>query len=356
MTFARFHIQQLFVLLLLGLSLLGFQLFVPVSAKQHSAPLVGKISFTPEYRVSVGDSLSVDVLYAPEFKQADIPVRSDGTATFTGIGQIEVVDKTLAEVNEAVSDALRELIREPIVTVSVGKSHSRNVFLLGAFQRPGMYEISAGSGDTVGANVLRSNFTLTNVISNAGGVSSNADISNITVERRHTGEIIKVDYWEVIENGDYTQDVVIQSGDSIRIPELPRMSLDDESFEKLLKSPLGPKSIPVRVVGELQTPGTYELTSDSPYLMTAIAKAGGFEDSAQIEKIEIRRMTSENEFKTFKINPDNYDWVLRPNDVVFVNKTKMAKAAVKGKQLDDSTAVVQNTVSSVLTSLFLFRR
>ncbi len=349
----RFH--HSFSFFLTALLLCSSPLFF-LNNQAFGAPLTGKITYTPEYRVSVGDSLSVDVLYAPEFKQDNIPVRSDGTATFKAIGQINVADRSLSEVNNLVKEALKELIREPIVTVSVGKSQSRSVFLLGSFQKPGMYEVSSGSGDATTNSVTRSNFTLTNVISNAGGVSANADISSIQVERKHSGEVITVDYWKVLENGDYTQDVVIQSGDSIRVPELPRMSLDDESFEKLLKSPIGPKSIPVRVIGELTTPGTYELTSDSPYLMTAVAKAGGYEDSARVKEIEIRRMTNDNEFKTFKINPNNYDWVLRPNDVVFVNKTKMAKAAVKGRQVDDSTGPIQNTMSSIVSSLFFFGR
>jgi len=319
-------------------------------------PLSGKVTYTPTYRVSAGDTLSIEVLHADEFKQDNIPVLSDGTATFKGVGQIDVMDHTLSEVEALVRDALSELIRDPIVTVSIGKTKSRTVFLLGSFKKPGMYEISGEMSPTAAEPVQRSSFTLTNVIANSGGVSSTADISNIVVERKHTGEKIAIDYWKILENGDYTQDVVIQSGDSIHITELPRMSLDDEAFEKLLKSPIGPKTIPVRVMGELTTPGTYELNSESPYLMTAIAKAGGYEDSAKITEIEIRRMTNDNEFKTFKINPDNYDWVLRPNDVIFVNKTKMAKAAVRGTQLDNTLSPVRSLGQSFLTPFALFKR
>lgn len=283
------------------------------------------------YLIGPGDVLSLDVYNQPDMTQKNILVRSDGYATFNGIGEVNVSGHSLENVRQELSLRLSELIIDPIVTISIAKTKPGTVYLAGAFKNVGMYQISTGdptgNSSTSSNPIQRTDLRLSNVIANAGGVSMDADLSQIKITRRtpYGEESSVVNLWDMLKKGDASQDVMLQSGDSVYIPELKIASMSEKDYNLLLNSSVGPSDFPVRMMGEVEKPGVYAINGQSPYLNSVVAMAGGFKDGAIGQKIVIRRSNGKV-YQDFVVNADDTDVMLRPNDIVFVPEKKLYKA------------------------------
>lgn len=330
--------------------------------------LTGQLQFAEgTYRINVGDVLSVNIYNQPDLSGGGIMVRSDGSASFNGVGEIQVAGKTIREATLLLDSQIQELVREPRVTLTVSESRPPSVYLAGAVMRPGMLQAgtsapiissngiqSASSGNGNGSqgggmSANRMDFRLSSMLASSGGVKLSADLANITVSRN--GELFKtVNLWKLLKEGNADNDLMLQNGDSVYIPELPFQALDDETYRLLLSSAIGPQIFPVRIIGDVKTPGVYDLNSASPYLNSAIAKGGGFNYGANIKVVAIRRFTGENKFSTLHIDPNHHDFLLRPNDVVYVSEQKVYKA---GRFADTASKILSpfTNASSVIFGL-----
>lgn len=297
--------------------------------------LIGSVTFTESsYRVGAGDVLSFHVYHQDDLNQSNILVRSDGLASFNGVGELRVEGKSIGEIQKMLENSLSDLVKQPIVTVTVTQTRPGTIYLAGAVKHPGMYQLSTGNqnsmtGPSSSGPISRIDLRLSNILANAGGVKMNADLSNVRITRqgRDGEESIAVDLWKMLRSGDGSQDVMLQSGDAISIPELPSMAMSDADYDLVLNSSIGPDTFPVRVIGELKTPGVYYLPGNSPYLNSAVAMAGGFTQEANKKIIAIRRFTKDNDASTIYVDPNKLDIVLRPNDVVYVSERGLAKTS-----------------------------
>jgi polysaccharide export outer membrane protein len=308
------------------------------------------------YRVGAGDVLSINVYHQKDLEQPAILIRADGNASFAGIGEVPVGGKTIGDIEEALKLAYSELIKEPIITVSVAKSRAGVVYVAGAIKKPGMYqfsttekEASSGSSTGDGSKVIRVDLRLSNVLANAGGVTLDADLRSIEIKR--DGELLYVaDLFKLLESGNPADDITLLSGDTVVVPKLQKMALSDKEMEMILRSPIGPSDFPVRVIGEVGKPGVYALNGESPLLNSAIAAAGGFAPGANRKIVAIRRFTSDGQpMTTFYVKPDEIDATLRPNDVVFVSEHTLYK---RGRYFEQ-VAKALSPFTSALTAIGL---
>lgn len=330
--------------------------------------ITGQLQFAEgSYRINVGDILSVNVYNQPDLSANGILVRSDGNASFNGVGEIQVAGKTIREASLLLDSQIRELVKEPRVTLTVSEIRPPSVYLAGAVMRPGMLQAgntnaivsnggsnanntngsstSAQTNSSISAN--RMDFRLSSVLAAAGGAKLNADLANVTVTR--DGELFKtVNLWNLLKSGSPQEDLVLQNGDSVYIPELPYQALDDETYRLLLSSAIGPQVFPVRIIGDVKTPGVYDLNSASPFLNSAIAKGGGYNYGANRNVVAIRRFTGENKFTTLHIDPQRHDFMLRPNDVIFVSEQKVYKAGRFG----ENAAKILSPFTSASSAVF----
>lgn len=332
--------------------------------------ITGQLQFAEgTYRINVGDILSVNVYNQPDLSSGSILVRPDGNASFNGVGEIQVAGKTIREASMLLDSQVRELVREPRITLTVTESKPPSVYLAGAVMRPGMLQAganipslsnssntasstsgsngsaSSSSGGTSTSN--RMDFRLSNVLGAAGGVKLSADLANVTVTR--DGQLFKtVNLWKLIKEGNAEDDLLLQNGDSVYVPELPYQALDDETYRMLLSSTVGPNFFPIRIIGDVKNPGVYDLNSTSPYLNSALAKGGGFNYGANRKVVAIRRFTGENKFSTLHIDPNKHDFTLRPNDVIFVSEQKVYKAGRFG----ENAAKILSPFTSASSAIF----
>jgi polysaccharide biosynthesis/export protein len=94
-----------------------------------------------QYKVNSGDVLSVSV-YGDAALTGVFPVSTDGTIGYPLLGNIDVINKTTAEISAAINASLKEHI--PNLSVAVSVKEYAPVFVVGDIQNPGKYAFRPG--------------------------------------------------------------------------------------------------------------------------------------------------------------------------------------------------------------------
>lgn len=320
-------------------------LLVPLSASAQSMnsydELQARVEVTDnKYRIGPGDVLSMQVYHHPDYNQGDILVRPDGSASFNSVGELLVDGKTVEEIARTLESQISDLVVNPHVTLTVSRTRPAIVYLAGAVMHPGMYQMTtdhANGSIQEKPGVSRFDMRLSNVLANAGGVQLNADLHNVEVRRGNTGEVQRVNLWRMLKEGNRNEDILVQSGDTIYVPQGATVTANVEDYNMLLRSSVGPGTFPIRIIGEVNTPGLYELNGISPNLNSAIARAGGYTLGAYKKKVAIRRFMDGNNVATLYVNPLSEDIVLYPNDVIYVPENR---TYVSGRFLEQAAKVL----------------
>ena len=222
------------------------------------------------------------------------------------------------------------------------------VSLVGEVNRPGPYTISnsgASSGNLsdqlslswTGSSTevkLAGLPTVTRAIQTAGGLTAKADLRRVEVRRSlPSGEaqIVQVNLWELLEQGDLNKDVVLQEGDTVVVPLAAEIS--DNEARKVANASFSPNFINVNVVGEVKGPGTKQLRPNVS-LQQALLAAGGFNNlRANEAKVTLLRLNPDGTVQRRQIQVDfsrglseKDNPVLLNNDVVFVERSEFAVA------------------------------
>jgi polysaccharide export outer membrane protein len=180
------------------------------------AALLGSVAWAGVYRVGSGDILQVNVLGEKEFT-GSFRIASDGTIDYPYLRRIEVREKTVEDLEKLLTDRLKDgYLADPQVSVEVKEFHSQEVLLFGAVTRTGPY-------------VLTEETRVLDLISRAGGITSSGG-KRIVILRREgetkegtdpKGEQAKpivIDYYNLVHQGDFSQNVVLRNGDIINVP------------------------------------------------------------------------------------------------------------------------------------------
>jgi polysaccharide export outer membrane protein len=164
--------------------------------------------FTEEYRVGVGDTLSVDVWRNPELS-VTVPVRPDGRISMPLLGDIDVGGATPEEVASTIESALADFVRDPRVSVIVNNVGSNEfltrVRVTGAVRQPVSLQYRPG-------------MTVLDVILEAGGVTEFAN-ANGTRLYRPGAEPLAVRLGAILSRGDLSTNYQLRPGDVLTVPE-----------------------------------------------------------------------------------------------------------------------------------------
>ncbi|MBD1822211.1 SLBB domain-containing protein [Cyanobacteria bacterium FACHB-DQ100] len=220
-----------------------------------------------------------------------------------------------------------------------------NVALVGEVTRPGAYKLeSAKDGNRA---------TLTQAIQQAGGITQQADLRQVEVRRMtRSGQprLFTVDVMKLIREGDLNQDVLLQSGDTIRLVKAPEMSPEDLLQQGAAN--VSPGSIRVNVVGEIKGGGALQVTPGST-LNQAILAAGGL-DRRAAKSVELIRLNSNGTVTRRSIRVDlsrGIDPVNNPvlwnNDVIVVGRSGFTR-------FSDGLSDILSPVFRLLPLQFLF--
>ena len=163
------------------------------------------------YRIGPGDNLQVFVYEAPTLSVPSTPVRPDGRISLPLVPDIQAAGKTPTELAHDISELLKKYVTDPNVSVIV---HSFN----STFDR----QIKVvGEATTPLALPYSDHMTLLDVMIATHGLTKFA-AGNAAVVVRRVGdhqESIKVRLSDLLKDGDVTQNIEMQPGDTLIIPQ-----------------------------------------------------------------------------------------------------------------------------------------
>jgi protein involved in polysaccharide export with SLBB domain len=174
--------------------------------------------------------------------------------------------------------------------------------------------------------------TLSSVLTNSGGLAYDADLTRIVVAKRN-GQQETVNLIELFVKGDRSQDLLLEEGDVIHVSKMDTFPYNDDEFKMLTAAGIYPEQFPVRILGEVEKPGLFYVSADTPYLNTAIALAAGYKRSAVQNAVVINRKTQHDGVAKIVVDPQKSDFMLRPNDVIDIRDGKIAKVIRGGETL-----------------------
>ncbi|MCS6814925.1 MAG: SLBB domain-containing protein [Cyanobacteria bacterium] len=258
------------------------------------------------YLLGPGDQLRIDIFNVPEYSGA-YQVLVDGSLNLPLVGTVPVQGMTLSQASAELAERYSKYLRRPIITLSITGTRPVKLAIAGEVNRPGSY--LAGTGTAAGSAEVP---TVTRLIQQAGGLTQVADVRRVQVRRRRPvnrggDQVITLDLWELIREGNLRQDIVLRDGDSVFIPTVEEVNLA-EARQLPLSSIRGTENLPIKVaiIGEVSRPGTYTLQADEKTpvtsVTTAIALAGGINQIADIRRIQVRRPTRTGDDKVIDVN------------------------------------------------------
>jgi polysaccharide export outer membrane protein len=180
------------------------------SAGSHNPHPDLKVASAPKdkvndlYTVGVADGLFVSVWKEPDLSGA-VVVRPDGMITVPVVGDVHVVGLTTPQVQNLLTEKLKDVVAEPQVTVIVRDIRSRKAYLIGKVGHPG-------------AVALTSPETVLQILAEAGGPSPLAKPQKMYVLRTVGGKQkhIEFNYKKVLTGSEPDLEVLV--GDVIVVP------------------------------------------------------------------------------------------------------------------------------------------
>lgn len=161
------------------------------------------------YRIGPENVLAIDVYYGRDRELSRrVRVSSRGFITFPLLGEVEVAGLTVAELEKRLTELLeKDYLVNPQVSVFIEEYST--VSILGQVAEPGSYEI-------------KGRLTVIELISLAGGFTRIAATNDVRIMRNRpdgTRQTMRVRANDIINRGREDEDVVLESGDIITVPE-----------------------------------------------------------------------------------------------------------------------------------------
>ncbi len=221
-----------------------------------------------DYRIAVGDRLSMTVAGVPEYT-GPLIVQANGTVRLLDYGDVPVAGLSLAEAQRRITQRLvqAQLLTEPAITLGLSEVSPRRVTVLGRVARPGSYLLTP----TAIAKLPR----LTESLQQAGGILDSADVRRVEVRRvqpESSPQTLSTDLTRLLLEGDLNQNPVLQDGDVVTIPELAQA--DSVLMNQVAAANFASGEIQVGLVGAVAAPGVVKLPPGTS-LNEALLKAGG---------------------------------------------------------------------------------
>ncbi len=165
---------------------------------------------TLAYLIGAGDRLDIFVWGNDEISTS-VQVRPDGGISTPLVEDLQAAGKTPTELARSIEEALSEFVRNPTVTVIVQEfvgEYERQIRVVGQAASPTSLNFRAG-------------MTLLDVMIEVGGLSEFASGNRSKVVRTVDGEeiVINVKVKDLLNRGDMTQNIKMQPGDVLIIPE-----------------------------------------------------------------------------------------------------------------------------------------
>jgi polysaccharide biosynthesis/export protein len=306
-----------------------------------------------DFAVGPGDVITVSVSEVEELQRQQVRVAPDGTIGLPLVGIMEVSGMSENGLRNTLIQRLAPYVKFPRVELFVERYQARDVAVMGAVQKPGLYDLR------------NSSVSIIDVIGQAGGMTSEAAEKVIFVPPKAGSEVSAGAPASLPRNASLAQPVELAANDAgvdLRNREAPRsttsayleippqahpvaFSQDDFKgrawIELDLKKPgnqacldfptrpgdavMVPIAGQVMLQGWVQTPGAYHITPGMT-LLGAISAAGGatFSWTAALLRTDSDGKETFTEFSLNKLrNGEERDVDVQSGDVVVVERSAL---------------------------------
>jgi len=313
-------------------------------------------SLDATYRLGTGDVIDVNIFGAEEYSTQTI-VLQDGAINLPRAGQVLVQGLTLRETEAAIATRYAVFLRQPIVSVSPVNLRPVRIAISGAVNRPGSYTVQQAT-DNRDNTFFDSRFpTLTEAISQAGGITARANIGEVIL-RRPVGynqvQTSRYNLWELIQSGDLGSDIVVQGGDEIFVPTATVITPGEATA--LGSASFAPDSINVFVAGEVTRPGQLQVPLNTS-LNEVLLNAGGFDRRrANTNTVTLVRLAPDGTALQQEIAVDFNQGLGTANNPILSDRDVIVVDRSGTTIFNDTTGTLLNPFTQILNSIFGFRR
>ena len=343
-------------------------IFLPLAyAQENKEVTTNKIKLqailTPPYVIGPGDQLTiVDRTLRELFGQVEqynVVVSGDGYISIRlpdGTQEnVLAAGQTLDDLSIQIRELFGRTLKNPLVYIQISRYRPINVYIGGEVVKPGVYKIESTSttekGGATSSTFNTFGLALTEAIQLAGGVKPRGNVTSITVTRGSNMEKKTVNLKTLLTGKEIGQDVNLQPGDVIYIPA-SEVSEEQAQNNVILLGKLAYQEVPVNVVGEVKTSGSFLLPNDAT-LLDALGKAGGLGTVGSLKKVRLSRYDETGVYRTYNINIHDlilkgigFDQIaLRPNDTI---EFEPSKGKLTRHFIHDSSVNVPTTLFSTV--------
>ena len=197
-----------------GSAALIYAVFVSAALAQEpspSAPLIAPLAaqeLTQRYALQRQDVIGISFPLSPELNQT-VTIQPDGYISLQSVGTVYMQGLTVPEAALAIKKAYANILHDPIVDVDLQDYQKPHFTVSGQVGKPGQYEI-------------RSDITISEALAVAGGMTMLTAKTQVFVLHRVSkgwAEVKQVDLKSISRGKKLEQDVLVQPGDMIYVPE-----------------------------------------------------------------------------------------------------------------------------------------
>lgn len=254
-----------------------------------------------EYRVGPGDVLSVTVPGLLERGNGEgkggeslggFRIYTSGKVLLPLVGGVEVSGMTVEQIQAKLIEVFSAYIKQPVVSVEIVEFKSQPLYLLGKFNKPGLYYLDRPT-------------SLMHGIALGSGLADQANLRGARVVRKD--KVLPVDIYQMLYNNDLRQNIQLRQGDAIYIP--------------------GNEAQQVFVLGTVNKPGPVPMVNGRLNLIQALSAAGLDGKAYDEQHVRLIRTLSPTHGQLMIIdlgkmmNGTALPMPMQDGDIVFVPKT-----------------------------------
>ncbi len=243
-----------------------------------------------DYVIGAGDVIAISVLDNKDLDTV-VSVTPGGKIAVPLVGDIQAAGLTVSELTDRITQEMAKKVKSPQVTVSLREVNSYRIYFVGKVGKPGVY-------------ASKSEMTLLQALSMAGGIQDGADVSQAYVARGT--ERVPVNFVKLLYGGDLSQNVTLNPDDTVVVPDNP--------------------SNVIYVMGEVKQPGMLPFVKERDWTaLKAVAAVGGFTQFAAKGRANLlrdeggKRTTIPIDFNELLSNPQaGKDVPMKAGDILVI--------------------------------------
>tara|TARA_A100001011_G_C14286415_1_gene833951 strand:- start:1138 stop:2277 length:1140 start_codon:yes stop_codon:yes gene_type:complete len=308
------------------------------------------------YILGPGDEIDL-LIYDLDKYSGRHMILNDGSISIPFVGNVKISGYSLVQAKERIRSSLESELLRPDLDLKVTKARPIKISVIGEVQKPGLYTMSTSESSEVRNDFTRIKIsglpTLVNAIQKAGGITNSSNLKEVSLKRRIPGEGYKYKHTDLnlvdlIFEGKQINNPYLMDGDIIELKKANELS--PKSIE-ILTGNLSPSSIKINVIGEVKTPGVFNIDRNSN-LNSAIMTAGGpIDNRSKKRSVELYRRNRNGTVSLSKYNlrlgidtSDSENPILKSGDTIFVRKNLFAKTT---DALDSVTKPMQGLMTGI---------